>query len=494
MDGVLKSRDTKARGWRIAAVLVPVLAGIAAGQPPLNPPAQHPALVAVPGSTDPTSVLHDPAPVAPNPPAALPGLPSGVGMGGMPGPPLPLREVNSFSELNNLVRDNLTVRLRGAGILRPYGIFRGDFDFATNKFSDIQNPFFVLPGDPAFLNGPGRVPSKTPDPNYSLYPRLTRFGFEYYGNKVALLCDAIPSGRLEFDFLTPNPNSPGFNTESRQFLRLRLAYVQLTHGEFTLVVGQDWDIIAPLIPTIDDNTLLWNVGNMGDRRPQVKFLWDHDFGGFRVQLQNGIAVGDAIDNLDLDQNGFRDQEDSGLPAYQARLGFVVPTRWGDNQPIMAGVWGVLSQDSTNRPVGTLNRTRFLCRGIGADLRVPITGKVAFQGEAFYGRNLDDWRAGIGQGINAATGETIETRGGWGEIVYRPVSWYQVSVGASVDDPANSDIPTGGRTLNYVWYVGNRFPVGNGLLFGLDYENWTTRYSGFRQGKASRIKLFASLAF
>ena len=60
--------------------------------------------------------------------------------------------------------------------------------------------------------------------------------------------------------------------------------------------------------------------------------------------------------------------------------------------------------------------------------------------------------------------------------------------------AHRNVPTGGRTLNCVWYIGNRFPVGNGLLFGLDYENWTTQYSAFRQGKASRIKVFASLAF
>ena len=46
--------------------------------------------------------------------------------------------------------------------------------------------------------------------------------------------------------------------------------------------------------------------------------------------------------------------------------------------------------------------------------------------------------------------------------------------------------TGGRTLNYAWYVGNRFPVGSGVTLGADYENWTTEYNGFNKGNASRI--------
>ncbi|MCI0705739.1 MAG: hypothetical protein L0241_32155 [Planctomycetia bacterium] len=131
------------------------------------------------------------------------------------------------------------------------------------------------------------------------------------------------------------------------------------------MVSQDWDIIAPLIPTINDNTLLRNVGNMGDRRPQMKFLWDHDIGnGVRIQIQNGIAVGDAIDNLDLDLNGFRDQEESGLPAYQGRLGVVIPARWGEPAAHGRG-WGVLSQDSTQLPDAPARKMRILAGASGA---------------------------------------------------------------------------------------------------------------------------------
>jgi hypothetical protein len=46
----------------------------------------------------------------------------------------------------------------------------------------------------------------------------------------------------------------------------------------------------------------------------------------------------------------------------------------------------------------------------------------------------------------------------------------------------------------VWYFGNRFPLGNGVTFGSDYEHYTTDYNGFHRGNASLIKFFCQLAF
>jgi hypothetical protein len=38
------------------------------------------------------------------------------------------------------------------------------------------------------------------------------------------------------------------------------------------VAGQDWDVIASVIPTINDNTLQWFCGNLGDRRPMLEWV------------------------------------------------------------------------------------------------------------------------------------------------------------------------------------------------------------------------------
>jgi hypothetical protein len=417
--------------------------------------------------------------------APLPALPPGATMGGYPS----AAEVFANAEdPADPLRRLLTVTLRDGGILRPYGLFRGDLDFATNHFNDIQYPFYVLPSDPRFRSGPGGVPGSGHDFNYSLYPYLTRLGLEYYGKPIDSCNGLVASGRLEFDFLSDN--TPG--TESRNNIRLRLAYVQLQWQEWTLVVGQDWDIIAPLVPTIDDNTYLWNAGNLGSFRPQVKLLWDHDLGrGYALQVQNGIALADVFNRADRDANGFTDNQDSGVPSYQGRLALLAPSAVA-GQKIMLGGWGFWLLDRTRIP--TPDRELFPGWGLGLDLRVPLSYSWTFQGEFFHGKNMDDYRGGINQGINPFTGQTIASTGGWAELVYRPVRWYQGSVGFSIDAPDSAVVPVGGRTRNYVWYIGNRFPIGNNVTLGTEYSRWTTDYNGFAHGSASLIKFFCQLAF
>ncbi len=432
---------------------------------------------------------HDePKPAAP--PQQFPPYPLGLGTLGYPPRPSVIADKDAPPTLNQF----LTVKLRDAGTLRLYGFFRGDLDFATSRFNDLQNRFFVLPDDPRFRVGPGRVPNDPNNFNYSIYPRLTRAGLEYYGKPIEDLANALVGGRIEIDFQTL-----GFeqNSESRELLRLRLAYLTIRLDEWQLTVGQAWDVIAPLLPTINDNGLNWYVGNLGDRRPMAKLLWDHDLAEeWTLQWHQAISLGNAVAPLtDADQDGLRDQEATGIPAYQARLGVLAPSPV-EGRTIIAGCWGeACMEKETAGPIGTMQRHRFPSYLIGADLRVPLFPWATFQGEAFIGRNLDDWRGGIAQGENLVTGQTILSRGFWAELVCRFVNWHQLSVGYSTDDPLNREVEPGGRTRNQMWYVGNRFPFGGGrLLFGLDCENWYTTYKGFHLGDATVVKSFAQLNF
>lgn len=453
------------------AAPVPAPAGTQAMIEPAPPPAEK-------GKGDPNLA----------PAEQFPPFPLGLGTLGYP----PRPEVIAEKAPAGLDRF-LTVKLRDSGTLRIYGFLRGDLDVATSRFNDLQNRFFVLPDDARFEVGPGKVPNNPNNLNYSIYPRLTRAGLEYYGKPVATFCDALVGGRLEIDFQTL-----GFeqNVESRELPRLRLAYLTVRIGEWQLTAGQAWDVIAPLLPTINENGLNWYVGNLGDRRPMAKLLYDHDLGDGRVlQLHQAISLGNATQaRFDVDRDGLRDQEATGLPAYQARLGALLPSAVGGRK-IIAGVWGQTSMaKETAGAIGTMKRHHFPSYLIGVDLRVPLYPWVTFQGEAFIGRNLDDWRGGIAQGENLTTGQTILSRGGWAEFVFRFIDWHQLSVGYSTDDPLNREVEQGGRTRNTMWYVGNRFPVGGGLLFGLDWENWYTTYKGFQQGDAMVFKAFAQLNF
>ena len=369
-------------------------------------------------------------------------------MGGLPPVPKFIEEGNS---LHDVVEQNMTVRLRGGGLPRPYGFARGDLDISTHLFNDIQNPFFLLPGNASFRLPASTISVDPNRPNDSLYPRLTRMGVEYYGLPIQSLDGAVAHARTEIDFLTSNPGGP----ESRELLRLRLAYAQITSHDWSLVVGQDWDIVSPLIPSINDNTLQWNAGNTGDRRPQAKILWDHDFGdGHRLQIQNGIALMDAINTVDRDADGVRDNEYSGIPGYEGRVGVVVP-RWVEGKKATAGGWGLWGRQRTTILIA--GQDIFDLWGYGMDVHVPLSEHFTLRGECFHGSNLDDFRGGIAQGVNPVTGRTINTTGGWAELVTQPVKWYQNSVGYSVDDPENADIPFGGRNLNHS-FVGADCPA------------------------------------
>lgn len=419
------------------------------------------------------------------PPVPFGWYPPAATMGGLP--PVPPM-ISGPDNLHDTIVANTTVRLRGGGIFRPYGLARGDIDVATHLFNDIQNPFFVLPNDPTFTTGPGTVPVRPNSTNYSLYPRLTRVGLEYYGLPIPRLNCAVPSTRVEVDFLTNNPGG----LESRELLRLRLGYAQVKGDEWTLLAGQDWDIVSPLIPSINDNTLQWNNGNTGDRRPQVKLLRDHEMNnGWIWQFQNGIGLGDAINGIDRDGDGVRDNEYSGLPVYQGRIGFMGPSRVKDKK-FIAGMWSLVGDQETNLPIA--GERDFLLWGYGFDLQLPLTHHFMFRGEVFQGSNLDDFRGGIQQGVNVATGDTIDTAGGWAEIVYQPIDCLLFSLGFSMDDPRNADIPLGGRTLNHSWYIGSRYLAGRGLMFGADFQDWTTEWNGFVDGHAILVKTFVQQAF
>jgi hypothetical protein len=122
--------------------------------------------------------------------------------------------------------------------------------------------------------------------------------------------------------------------------------------------------------------------------------------------------------------------------------------------------------------------------------------VAFKAEAWTGRNLDDVRGGILQGINAGTGKTIRASGGWAEIMFRPCKWYSLYGGYSIDNPRNVDLPGQAPAENRIWYFANRFGF-DPIEFGIDYLKWSTDYkdpAGKGQGQDNRVQAYVSYKF
>ena len=384
---------------------------------------------------------------------------------------------------SGLFGDQLQVTLGGGGRLKLYGYARGDLIYADSQLSNTVVPFFAVSEDPTNTVGPNSVPVPDNDDQFNVNVRLTRLGLDVSDLRSDWLYDAELSAKIEIDFET----LINIASESRAVPRIRLAYGEMQWDEFSFLFGQTWDVISPLNPMINDDSLMWNAGNLGDRRPMLRLKWDHDFGaGERWVVAGALSSGGAIDRRDLDGNGIKDGEDSGLPALQGRIGHE-RCSWVPGRTVGLGVWGFVSFESTDVPI--MGNDDFTGRGVGIDWTVPFLRGVTWRGEAWHGRNLSDWRGGSAQGVNTATGREIESRGGWSEVQFAPSEHYTLALGITADDPSDNDLVGNAtsRTLNWTWYVGNRLDLGGGLSIYLNAEFWNTEYLTLSDGGALRLK-------
>ncbi len=393
----------------------------------------------------------------------------------------------------------------GESKLRFYGFTRLDIAFDDSKLSHPQVPQWVKSEmDDAAPSGNVAAPD---DPELSIYPKLTRFGFDMSTPAIPKLGNAKPSGKIEIDFY----NSA--SSESRAALRMRHGFFKLAWDGAALTVGQLSDLISPLYPAANNDMIMWNAGNLGDRRPQVRFELLPDVGeGNALALQAMIGQTGVIDGQSLDGGSgptAHDGADAAVPTLQGRLGWTGQHFWIANQTYGLGVWGHFATEALPEGSGMIaGEDEWTSNVVGFDLRLPLHENVVLQAEGWAGKNLDDLRGGIGQGINNSVytdndgstddvgrGQEIESVGGWAQLTARVNPSYAVSVGASFDDPEENLPTAGARDMNTVVFLANRITPGGGITIGVDYLNWTTEWTGgLEDGKANRIKLFGQYSF
>ena len=369
--------------------------------------------------------------------------------------------------------------------IKPYGFLRLDLIYNDSKTNNSQTTMWVSSED--------GVKVAVDDEEFVLHPRLTRLGLHVKGGKVDR---SDISGNLEIDFIT----TPNFS-ESRQAIRLRHAFLKVLRGEFYLLAGQTWDIISPIFPSVNQDTLMWNAGNTGDRRPQLRAGYEHPLGPGKLSIMGGLGLTGAIDSKDkdLDKNGVRDGEDSGLPNLQARIGYTRPG-FVPRENMVVGIWGHLAKEEIGEVSARIaGENSFTSNSIGGDVILPIislspVGSLTMRGEVWSGKNLSDFRGGIGQGVNINTGEEIKSSGGWLEFLIKVNTELQVEVGYTVDNPEDENLGIGDKAENTTWYIGGNFKPGGGLLLGIEYINWKTGYKDAPEGTDNRVNLIAQYNF
>ena len=355
--------------------------------------------------------------------------------------------------------------------IKFYGFLRLDMAYDSHRTDDGNAPQFVLNHNSgAFGN----------DEELSIHSRLTRFGIELTGSPLDVMGTPELSGRLEIDFLNGG-------SESANHIRMRHAYLKIDWRQWDLSVlaGQTNDIIAPLNPhTVDIGTQFWKRGNLGDRRPQLRLEWSPALvkgtkeEETRLFFTAGVMRAGAVNELDADGDGNNDGEDSGAPMLQARVGIATPS-WVKGQKIRFGVGTSHSWYDTQGRLGTRGEKDYTSHVYALDLVLPITDRVEFATEWWWGYNASDLQGGIGQGIDTFKGDEVESAGGWLSMKVRTTERSSISFGYSFDNPVDGDIAAGGaagRFLNQTYFINNVWDLSQGVSVGLEYQYMMTYYS------------------
>jgi hypothetical protein len=310
----------------------------------------------------------------------------------------------------------------------------------------------------------------------------TRLGLDVSGPQVPFFCCAKSGGKVEIDF------EGNFTTENKPGVLLRHAYWEVKNEDFRFLMGQTWDVISPLYPKCILYSVYWGAGNIGYRRAQLRYeryftLSD----AWKLELQGALAT-DA--GCDFSNGGVVNGDHAGWPIVEMRVGTTI----GRHRPIALGVSGHIGeqefdfvfQDDAPRQTWSLN----------ADVSVPITDRLGFQGEFFTGTNLKTFLGGIVQGVNVGgTNEEIRSSGGWFNVYYDWTPRLHSAVGYTIDDPVDSDISTAnGRLYNQVYWGNVTYDVTRKFMLGLEIGQWKTEFTDRRPGESTRFEFAGKYAF
>lgn len=309
------------------------------------------------------------------------------------------------------------------------------------------------------------------DDEFNITVNQSRFGLKFAGPDSATL---KTSGLVEFDFY-------GGGAENKPNPMLRHAYLQLTWLEqgLSLLAGQTADVISPLNPSTINYAVAWWAGNIGYRRPQLRLTgeWgDSTKLIFQIALTRTIGDGPTFSPGDTG-------EDAGYPTVQSRLALSFPITDKKATIGVSGHWGMEEYDYNN--VG--NNEDFRSWSLNAEATIPLMSWLTFQGEFFYGENLDDYLGGIGQGVNLAALEEIQAMGGWATLNFGPFGAWRFVLGGNVDDPDDDDLSTGSCSLNVTWWANLTYDINKAVQVGLEGAYWYTEYKGEEDSDSIRVQ-------
>jgi hypothetical protein len=316
------------------------------------------------------------------------------------------------------------------------------------------------------------------DAQFNMTHRSSRVGFKASGKNIK---EATLGGQVELDMY-------GGGAENKALLLLRHAYFTVQMGQFKLLAGQSWDLIAPLNPSTLNYPVLWGAGNIQYRRPQITMFYNlmsskqtnatWAAGMFRTIGSDltptfALAAGETAD-------GDEDGTDAAIPSFQSR--FDVTHKLPSGTSIRAGFSGLWGELRSETNLG--NSEKYESWAACAHLMVSFTSGVGFSGEVFTGSNLGSYFGSI---LNTNRIDGLASQGGWISAWAKPMQKVKLAAGFGVDDPDNDDLNTADRSKNQAIFGNVKYSLVPQVTLGVELSQWETEYKDVNSAKAFRIE-------
>lgn len=383
----------------------------------------------------------------------------------------------------------------GSARLTPYGTIYFNAFGNSGGTNNADVPLFATP---------------TGNSNVGASVRQTRLGVKLEGAKVGT---ARLGAILEADFFGGFP-SVGIG-ENFGIVRLRLANARLDWEKTSITVGQDWMVFARANPTSLAAAAIPQLaasGNNWARLPQIKierklndnFTWT----GAILAPQTGDFSTSAAFFLQPTSGA-----SSSVPFFQSRIAFANTNWLGSRKGGSVGLSAHYGRSRVFTGATANIKNDIDSVGIALDWNFPLAQRLSLSGEAFFGRNLGGFQAGVFQNYNndfayrngsslvAGGVRSIGTRGGWAQLGFTPdVLQNRLSLYGSlgIDDPKDEDLisrtPRDFRRQNLAFAFDLIYKFTPQFQFGGEFRRIQTLYLITGRRTANHINLSAAYSF
>ncbi len=312
-------------------------------------------------------------------------------------------------------------------------------------------------------------------------PRSSRFGVVLNAPGIPAWKGSYVKGVVEVDF------QGAYSLRSKSALLFRKGFIEIGDAKTQILIGQDWEALSPLAPTMLDYPAGDGGGNAGYRRAQIRLTHKLSMTE-KTALTFQAAVADNTMRDGIGLTGIT-TEVASFPTVEGRLALSLGN---PPKPFVLGVSGHYGQQQMDYAVssgliagGTAPLHKdYESYSLNVDLCWPINKWLTLKGEWFTGNNLASIEAGILQGIDLGTKETVRSTGGWAAMTVQCTKNIQCNFGYLEDNPKNEDL-LGGTTLAGTSRTYTQSMFGNflynwdsHLMTGLEISHWHTDWQKY----------------